>query len=141
MKLTMAAATLLMLAVLCAACASTGGEAPKPAPTFTEAQKAELAEGVFKLLKDRCAECHQAGAPKIYAKIDYMLDYEKLVKSRWVKLDAPERSALYTECEEGSMPLKLNADGKPKIKDPLPQAQVEMLLQWLQAGAPKWKGQ
>lgn len=141
MKPTIAAATLFLLAALAAACASTASRAPQPRPSFTEAQKAELAEGVLKLLKERCAECHQAGAPKIYAKIDYILDHDKLVKSRWVKLDEPEYSGLYTECEDGSMPLKLNAEGKPKIKDPLPKAQVNMLLQWLQAGAPAWKGQ
>ena len=130
-----------LLACLVFACESQQTtEGPKDPPkTYTEAEKDQLAADFNKLMKEQCAECHDAGSKKVYAKIDCLLDHDKLVKSKIVNLDKPEESTLYGEIEEGEMPRKFDENGKPKIKVKLAKEQSDLVLNWLRAGAPAWK--
>ena len=131
---------LLMVTCFAAACTATqeSSKQPEPRRNWTETEKADLAKGVHSLLKEQCYVCHGEAGKKVYGKIDFILDHDKLVKSDLVKLDKPEESELYTECEKGSMPRKFDENGKPKIKAPLSAQQNEMILNWIKAGAPKW---
>jgi RNA-binding protein YhbY len=141
MRTKLSIAFICLLACLVFACESQQtSDGPKDPPkTYTEAEKAELASGVHKLFQDHCAECHDYGAKKVYDKIDYILDHDKLVKSKIVNLEQPEASELYEEIAEGEMPRKFDADGKPKIKVKLAKEQADLVLNWLKAGAPAWK--
>lgn len=141
MRTRLSIALICLLACLVFACESQQStEGPKDPPkTYTEAEKAQLAADFNKLMKEQCAECHDYGAKKVYDKIDYLLDHDKLVKSKIVNLDKPEESTLYGEIEEGEMPRKFDESGKPKIKVKLAKEQADLVLNWLKAGAPAWK--
>jgi hypothetical protein len=141
MRAKISIALLCLLACLVFACESAQTtEGPKEPPrTFTEAEKTRLAADFHKLMKEQCAECHDYGARKIYAKIDYLLDYDKLVKSKIVNLANPAQSELYEEVEEGGMPRKFDENGKPRIKVKLSNQQADIVLNWIKAGAPNWK--
>lgn len=141
MRARFSIALLCLLACLVFACESTQTtEGPKDPPrTYTDAEKAQLAADFNKLMKEQCAECHDYGAKKVYDKIDYLLDHDKLVKSKIVNFEQPEASELYTEIEEGAMPRKFDADGKPRIKVKLPKEQADIVLNWIKAGGPNWK--
>lgn len=141
MRTRLSIALICLLACLVFACESQQStEGPKDPPkTYTEAEKAQLATDFNKLMKEQCAECHDYGAKKVYDKIDYLLDHDKLVRSKIVNLDKPEESTLYGEIEEGEMPRKFDESGKPKIKVKLAKEQADLVLNWLKAGAPAWK--
>lgn len=138
-KLVLAAMSFLSCVTFACASQQSGDEPKEPPSKFTEAEKAKLAADFHKLMKEQCAECHDYGAKKVYDNIDYLLDYDKLVKSKIVDLNYPKQSALYDEIAEGSMPRKFDENGKPRVRVKLPKEQAELVLNWLKAGAPRWQ--
>lgn len=107
----------------------------------TDKEKSEMAAKVHTLLKDKCASCHGADAKKVMGKkgtLNYILDYDKLISEKLIDTASPEKSPLYEEISEGNMPRELDKDAKPKTKKKLAQAEIDLVLNWLKAGAPKW---
>jgi len=107
--------------------------------TRKEKENAELALKVHDLLKQNCWGCHGEPGKRVFGQrggLNYMLDHEKLV-ARLVNKEKPEESTLYTEIAEGSMPRAL-VDGRPRDGKKLPQADIDLVLNWIKAGAPPW---
>lgn len=105
----------------------------------SEKEKADLAGKVYTLLKDKCYSCHGDPNGRVMGKIDgtpfnFVLDYDKLVSNR---LLAPkdEESELYTVMKSGGMPREV---GNPRKRVKLPQDDLDLVLNWIKAGAPKW---
>jgi len=101
---------------------------------------AEAAGKVYTLLKDNCYSCHGEPGKKVYGErgqLNYILDHTKLVE-KLVNKDKPEDSKLYTECNDGSMPKLVDPTGKVRGSKKLPQADIDLLLTWIKAGAPAW---
>lgn len=129
-----------LLAILATISALLSNGAPVAAEP-TDKEKSEMAAKVYTLLKDKCAPCHGAEAKKVMGKkgtLNYILDYDKLISEKLIDTKSPEKSALYEEISEGNMPRELDKDGKPKTKKKLAQAEIDLVLNWLKAGAPKW---
>ena len=104
---------------------------------LTDKEKAALAQQVRALLKESCYRCH--GDPKFKAsgKINYILDHKRVV-SKLIDLKKPEDSDLYTIIEDGEMPrVKSEATGR-YVGTKLPQADIDLVLDWIKAGAPAW---
>lgn len=132
---------LSLLALLATTFALLSNGAPVSAEP-TDKEKSEMAAKVYALLKDKCASCHGADAKKVMGKkgtLNYILDYDKLISEKLIDTASPEKSALYEEISEGNMPRELDKEGKPKNKKKLAQAEIDLVLNWLKAGAPKWK--
>lgn len=135
------ALALASLSFAIAAC-TTARSYDVPPPTnkeYTEAEKTQLANDIRDVIKDRCWGCHGEPGKKAFGNFDYALDYDKLAASDHVDLKNPEKSEVYDLVASGNMPRKMNEDGKPKLKDPLPKAVADRLLEWLRAGAPRWE--
>ena len=64
---------------------------------------------------------------------------DELVKSDVIDLEQPEESEIYDLVASGNMPRKMNEAGKPKLRNPLPPAVADRLLEWIRAGAPRWE--
>lgn len=129
-----------LLAILAATCALLSNGAPVSAAP-TDKEKSEMAAKVYTLLKDKCASCHGADAKKVMGKkgtLNYILDYDKLISEKLIDTASPEKSPLYEEISEGNMPRELDKDGKPTTKKKLAQAEIDLVLNWIKAGAPKW---
>lgn len=132
---------LSLLALLATTCALLSNGAPVSAEP-TDKEKSEMAAKVYTLLKDKCASCHGADAKKVMGKkgtLNYILDYDKLMSEKLIDTASPEKSPLYEEISEGDMPRELDKDGKPKTKKRLAQAEIDLVLNWIKGGAPKWK--
>jgi hypothetical protein len=103
----------------------------------TEKEMTELAVQVRALLKENCYACHGDPEFKSMGKINYILDHKR-VTSKLVDLKKPEESDLYIELNEGNMPRVFDkATGKTSRKK-LPQEKIDLVLDWIKAGAPAW---
>ena len=105
----------------------------------SDKEKLELANKVYVLLKDKCYSCHGDPNGKAMGKVDgerfnWVLDYDKLISTR---LLAPndEQSEIYTSMKSGSMPREA---GNTRKRVKLPQEDIDLVLSWIKAGAPKW---
>lgn len=90
-------------------------------------EAADLGLGVYKIFAARCFQCHGNPDIKPGGGMDYILDFTKLRSSRNLELTAPEKSVLYNYVQTGYMPM-----GEP----PLNPNEVELILEWIRAGAP-----
>ncbi|CAG0960913.1 putative serine/threonine-protein kinase PkwA [Planctomycetaceae bacterium] len=134
---TLGLSLLALLATTFAFLSNGGPVAAEP----TDKEKSEMAAKVYALLKDKCASCHSADAKVVFGKkgtLNYILDYDKLISEKLIDTKSPEKSELYTELSEGNMPRELDKDGKPKTKKKLAQADIDLVLNWIKAGAPRW---
>ncbi|MBP9892858.1 MAG: hypothetical protein KBG84_13225 [Planctomycetes bacterium] len=105
----------------------------------SDKEKLELANQVYALLKDKCYSCHGEAGKKAMGKVDgdafnWVLDYDKLVATRLLAAN-DETSELYTSMKSGSMPRD-PSNTRKRMK--LPQEDIDMVLKWIKAGAPKW---
>lgn len=113
---------------------------PPPTNTaYTDAERTELANTIRDAFKENCWGCHGEPGKEAFGDFDYVLDHEKLVRSDVIDLAKPEKSEIYDLVASGNMPRKMNEAGKPKLKNPLPPAVADKLLEWIRAGAPKWE--
>ena len=127
------------LLLLCACAATLCTTLSQFSAQASEKEKLEMANKVYALLKDKCYSCHGEAGKKAMGKVDgdpfsWVLDYDKLVAT---KLLAPndEESELYTLMKSGSMPRD-PSNTRKRMK--LPQEDIDMVLKWIKAGAPKW---
>lgn len=141
---------LLGLAALLAACAaerlpSARGVEPapvvEPAPELTEDEK--LAARAYTVLRDNCWECHGEPGKEAFgetAPIDWILDCDKLIETMTVVPGSAGKSRLiYIIAVEGKMPREFDEDGMPSIEGELPEGDLQTLIDWIKAGAPRWK--
>ncbi len=131
----MTRALLLLCACAAALCTTLSQISAEP----SDKEKLEMANKVYVLLKDKCYSCHGEAGKKAMGKVDgdafsWVLDYDKLVAT---KLLAPndEESELYTSMKSGSMPREA---GNTRKRVKLPQEDIDLVLNWIKAGAPKW---
>ena len=130
-KLVLPCATACML---CLVLPSLPGVA---AAEKTAKEKTELAIQVHALLKENCYACHGDPNFKSMGKINYILDHKRLT-SKLVDLKEPEESDLYIEINEGSMPRVFDKETGKTSKKKLPQEKIDLVLDWIKAGAPAW---
>lgn len=110
------------------------------APSLSRAERAELAQKVKGILKNKCAKCHTADGSerkeyKDRVDIDFIMDLEKIASypEILVRGDGSE-SMLYMQVDSDTMPLE-EADEKP-----LPEKEKLAIKKWIDAGAPNEKG-
>ena len=143
---------LLGLAALLAACASerlpsarvvapAPGPVVEPVPEHTEDEK--LAARAYTVLRDNCWGCHGEPGKEAFgetAPIDWILDYDKLIETMTVVPGSAGKSRLiYIIAVEGKMPREFDEDGLPSIESELPEGDLQTLIDWIKAGAPRWK--
>lgn len=127
----------LLAVCACAAVLFTTMSQISAAPS--EKEKLEMANKVYTLLKDKCYSCHGEAGKRAMGKVDgeafnWVLDYDKLVSTKLVAAN-DEESEIYTICKSGGMPRDV-ANPKKRVK--LPQEDLDLMLNWIKAGAPKW---
>ena len=131
----MTRALLLLCACAAALCTTLSQIGAEP----SDKEKLELANQVYALLKDKCYSCHGEAGKKAMGKVDgeafsWVLDYDKLVATRLLAAN-DEESELYTSMKSGSMPREA---GNTRKRMKLPQEDIDLVLKWIKAGAPKW---
>ena len=80
---------------------------------------------VLPMLEETCWECHTGTSPP--AGVD-LSSYETILDSGVVEPGRPESSPLYTMVRDGMMP--------PPGREPLSDAEVQWIGDWIEAGAP-----
>ena len=110
------------------------------APEKAEKEKAELAGKVYTLIKDKCWSCHGEPGKKVFGKIggepfNFILDYDQLIENEMIDKERPELSEIYSSMKTGAMPREV---GNVRAKKKLPQEDIDLVLNWIKAGAPKW---
>ncbi len=125
--------------LLCACAAALFTTLSQVSAEPSDKEKLELANKVYALLKDKCYSCHGEAGKKAMGKVDgdafnWVLDYDKLVATRLLAAN-DEESELYTSMKTGSMPRET---GNTRKRVKLPQEDIDLVLKWIQAGAPKW---
>jgi len=143
---------LLGLAAVLAACASERLPAPRaelhepspvvePAPEPTEDEK--LAARAYTVLRDNCWHCHGEPGKEAFGEtvpIDWILDYDKLIETNTVIPGSAGKSRLvYIIAVEGKMPREFDKDGLPSIEGEMSQPDLQTLIDWIKAGAPRWR--
>ena len=110
------------------------------APKLSRVERAELAQKVKGILKNKCAKCHTVDGSerkeyKDRVDIDFIMDLEKIATypEILVRGDASE-SMLYMQVDSDTMPLE-EVDEKP-----LPEEEKNAIKKWIDAGAPNEKG-
>lgn len=147
---------LLAAASLMAACASGRLPAPraaKPEPRVTdpedEAIEPELssadellANRAFEVIRDNCWGCHGEPGKKAYgetAPLDWILDYDKLIETKTViPGNAGKSRLIYITGVMGKMPREFDEDGLPSIEGELSEQDLQSLIDWIKADAPRW---
>lgn len=140
------------LAALLAACASERLPAPRAglpepeaaverAPEPTEDDR--LATGAFQVIRDNCWGCHGEPGKLAFgetAPIDWILDYDKLIETMTVVPGSARDSRLiYITAVQGKMPREFDEEGIPSIEGELAEADQQTLIDWVKAGAPRWR--
>lgn len=127
----------LLLAVLCAVAACAAADKPAPDP------ENPLARQTYEILRGRCWGCHGEPGKKAYGEtgvVDWILDYDKLIEYGLVEPGSPRRSRLvYMTAVEGKMPRAFDENGIPSIEDSLSDEEIQTLIDWVKAGAPRWR--
>ncbi len=100
-----------------------------------EIAPADLTGRVHDLFVARCAEC-QSPAPKGRGEDPtYLTDFSELAKDgSIVNLTRPEESRLFKFVKNGMMPKSEPDKGQVRAK--LSEAEVQVVLEWIKAGAP-----
>lgn len=144
--------TASLLALTLAACAGSRLSAPraslpepapvaKPSPEPTEEEK--LAARAYTVLRDNCWGCHGEPGKEAFgetAPIDWILDYDKLIETMTVVPGSAGKSRLiYIIAVEGKMPREFDEDGMPSIEGEMAGEDLQTLIDWIKAGAPRWK--
>jgi len=101
-----------------------GAEDSRPSPEV-------LATQVRSIFAVECVSCHGADLPKPKGKFGYVLDLGRIaVNKKWVIPGNATDSELYQMLLHNEMP------GKNATERPLTKAEVEIVRQWIMAGAP-----
>lgn len=141
---------LAALAALVAACKTSRpvrGQESQPegeaAPVAAEpAEDDRLAAAAFQVIRDNCWGCHGEPGKQAFgetAPIDWILDYDKLIETMTVVPGSAARSRLiYIVAVEGKMPREFDEDGMPSIEGELAEEDLQTLIDWVKAGAPRW---
>ena len=148
---------LLGLVVVAMGCASDRlpaprGELPEPDPRAEPAPDTEpapqptedelLAASAYTVLKESCWDCHGNPDKEAFgetAPVDWILDYDKLIETKTVIPGSAGKSRLiYIIAVEGKMPREFDADGAPSIEGELNEQDLQTLIDWVKAGAPRW---
>ncbi|MBZ0135730.1 MAG: hypothetical protein K8I27_05105 [Planctomycetes bacterium] len=138
---------LLGLAAVLAACASGRLPAPRaelaPAGAPAPPENDELAGRAYTVLRDNCWGCHGEPGKEAFgetAPIDWILDYDKLIETMTVVPGSAGKSRLiYVIAVEGKMPRKFDDDGLPSIEGELSEQDLQTLIDWVKADAPRWR--
>lgn len=140
------------LAAVLAACASERLPAPRaglpetksavePAPEPTEGEL--LAQRAYTVLRDNCWGCHGEPGKEAFGEtspLDWILDYDKLIETMTVIPGSVGKSRLiYIIAVEGKMPREFDEDGMPSIEGELSEQDLQTLIDWVKADAPRWK--
>jgi len=89
------------------------------------------AADVKAMLESRCYYCHgEDGAAE--GGVNFILDYDHLVKAKFIVPGEPTRSMLYRQ---------IVLDDMPKDDDPLTEAEKSLIKQWITDGAPSFNPQ
>lgn len=94
------------------------------------------------MLRSRCWGCHGEPGKRAYGEtgaVDWILDYDKLIDYSLVIPGKPGKSRLvYITAVEGKMPRAFDENGIPSLADSLTDAEQQVLIDWVKAGAPRW---
>jgi hypothetical protein len=128
----------LRILIICAVAAVVcAGYSTAHAVDKTPKEKAALARQVRMLLKDNCYRCHGDPEFKASGGVNYILNHKRVV-SKLVDLKDPDKSELYTIMNDGKMPRVQSETTGKFVNKKLPQEQVDLVLEWIKAGAPAW---
>lgn len=107
-----------------------------PSTLPAQSSDLELANRTYKILRERCYQCHGA-EQKVPGLL--VLERDSLVKDRgedffpYVSPNNLEESELWSVVSDGTMPPE------KVLPDGLPQEEREVIRQWIEAGAPQWE--
>jgi hypothetical protein len=137
---------LLGLVAFLAACASGRLPAPRaslPEPAAETTEEDKLAARAYTVLRDNCWHCHGEPGKQAYGEtvpLDWILDYDMLIKTKTVIPGSAGKSRLvYIVAVEGKMPREFDEQGLPSIEGEMPEQDLQTLIDWIKAGAPRWK--
>jgi hypothetical protein len=137
---TILPALLCVTALLCAALAQD--KQPADPAKAAEAETKALATQAYFVLRENCWPCHGEPGKKAYGEtvpLDWILDYDQLIKTKTVVPGSAKESRLiYIIAVEGKMPRRFDEHGRPGIEAELPEPDLQILIDWVKAGAPKW---
>lgn len=147
---------LFAAASLTAACASDRlpsprADEPEPRVAEPETESSEpelssadelLANRAYEVVRDNCWGCHGEPGKEAYGEtvpLDWILDYDELVKTKTVVPGSARESRLiYVTAVMGKMPRAFDDAGVPSLEAELSEADVQTLIDWIKAGAPRW---
>lgn len=137
---TMLPALLCVIALLCAALAQD--KQPAEPEKAADAEAKALATQAYFVLRENCWSCHGEPGKKAYGEtvpLDWILDHDQLLKTKTVVPGSAKESRLiYIIAVEGKMPRAFDENGRPGIEAEMPEADLQTLIDWVKAGAPKW---
>lgn len=137
---TIPPALLCVTALLCAALAQD--KQPDDPDKAAEAETKALATQAYFVLRENCWPCHGEPGKKAYGEtvpLDWILDYDQLIKTKTVVAGSAKESRLiYIIAVEGKMPRAFDEHGRPGIEAELPEPDLQILIDWVKASAPKW---
>lgn len=109
---------------------------------LTEEEKSALATKAYFILRNNCWSCHGEPGKEHYGEttpLDWILDYDKLIKHKIIVPGEAGKSRLIRIILTDDMPRALDEKGKPSKRTDLAEGELETLIEWIKAGAPKWK--
>ena len=114
----------------------------KPPLQYANKEQLKLAVDVHRVLLKHCQQCHGKGDSQ---SDEMLLEYEALIKDKFIWPWNAERSKLYKVIAKGDMPRE-EKDAPPglfpryDIGGPaVPEEELALIRQWINAGAPNWE--
>jgi mono/diheme cytochrome c family protein len=130
--------TLIALLALCL----VGCQSPELPPRAESPAHKKLAADAHRILKFHCAQCHGKGNSQ---SDEMLLEFEALIKGRFIRPGNAARSKLYKIIARGDMP-RAEKDAPPgffpryDLGGPAVSApELEILKRWIDAGALRWE--
>ena len=114
----------------------------KPALQNANKEQLKLAAAAHQVLQKHCQQCHGKGDSQ---SDEMLLEYEALVKDKFIRPWDAQRSKLYRVIAKGDMPREEKdapAGLFPRydIGGPaVPEEELELIKQWINAGASNWE--
>ena len=132
-----------MIAALMALCLCVlGCGTPKPPLQNANKRQHELALDAYQVLQKHCQQCHGKGNSQ---SDEMLLEYGALINDKFIRPWNAKRSKLYRVIAKGDMPRE-EKDAPPGLfprydlgGPAVPEDELELIKQWINAGAPNWE--
>ncbi|SVE07294.1 uncharacterized protein METZ01_LOCUS460148, partial [marine metagenome] len=134
--------TLIALLALGSCICLYGCESVKLPLKNANKKQLKLAADAHQVLQKHCRQCHGKGDSQ---SDEMLLEYEALIEDKFVRPWDTQRSKLYRVIAKGDMPREEKdapAGLFPRydIGGPaVPEEELELIKQWINAGAPNWE--